>query len=453
MGVISLSIAWWFITKESIALAQRFSILLIGILGATVSCALASSITKPQLEKICREEGGLKTKGTLTVEGYFQSSKISDTFGFHDVATKLIKERFSYIESDQKYWTDQRTGKRYVYDYEPLNKRAVGKGTKYYRYYLAPAGSPACAGYEDAIKSTAFTLPGLRKMGLPSSLCIASEKTDSLKGEYELVSKREETSTPVPIRWARYQVRKVQDGEVMAQYSSFKHCFGKSVVESGGNTICIGNEESYVCHNPKEYLAFFESAFKAVPNNVLPQSPKLVEASQPNSVSVQQLADGMIEQLRGREGYVPDQVYWKLTHPVDRDGALSFEGDKLVILNDGAIRKVPVTAEGRGLQLHMALKGTDSEIWVISGNWLNGLANRNNEWWALKYSWNGQQLAAYKFYTPPITWKGDVMHRFDNLEVKPGGLTFSILDFDKVNSRFNIEAAYTLSLKLPATPK
>lgn len=131
---------------------------------------------------------------------------------------------------------------------------------------------------------------------------------------------------------------------------------------------------------------------------------------------------------------------------MDRDGALSFEGDKLVILKDGVIRKVPVIAEGRNLQLHMALMGTDNEIWVISGNWLNGLASRNNQWWILKYSWDGQQMAAYTFHTPPIEWKGDVMHRFDNFEIRPGGFSISVLDFGKVNNRFNVDAAYRLDL-------
>lgn len=263
-------------------ISRSLSFLAVGVVGLSFSCALTSSVTKPELERICREEGGLKTKGTLAVDGYFQAGNISDMFGYHAVATKLIKERFAYIETDQKYWTDQRTGKRHVYDYDPLNKRAVGSGERYYRYYLAPSGSLACAGYEDAIQSTSFELPDLRKMGLPSSLCIASEKTNSLKSEYELVSKREATTSPVPIRWARYQVRNIQNGEIHAQYSSFKHCFGKSVVDSGGNTICIDNAETFVCHSPKEYLSFFEYTFKAAPNLVLPENPRMVGVDQSN---------------------------------------------------------------------------------------------------------------------------------------------------------------------------
>jgi len=434
-------------------IARRISILAISIAGLFVSCALASSVTKPELEKICGEEGGLKTKGTLTVEGYFQSSNISDTFGFSQIATKLIKERFAYIESDQKYWTDQRTGKKYLYDYDALNKRAVGNGTKYYRYYLAPSGSAACAGYEDAIKSTAFTLPGLRQMGLPSSLCIASEKTGTLKSEFELVSMREATTTPIPIRWARYQARSIQSGEVQAQYSSFIHCFGPSAQTPQGHTVCINNAPSYYCHNPKEYLSFFESTFKAAPNSVLPQNPKLAEVEQSKPASVQQLIAVVTEQLRWREGYVQDQVYWNLVHPVDRDGVLAFEGDKLVILKYGVIRKLPVIAEGKQLQQPMALKGTDKEIWVISGDRLNGLTNRSNQWWILQYSWEGQQMAAYTFTMPPIPWKGDVMYRLDNFEVKPGGFFVSVLDFGTVNNRFNIDGAYRLDLKVAGSKK
>ena len=78
----------------------RLMFLTLVVAGPFVSCTLLSPVTKPELEKICREEGGLKTEGALTVEGYFQSSNISDMFGFHQVATKLIKERFAYIESD-----------------------------------------------------------------------------------------------------------------------------------------------------------------------------------------------------------------------------------------------------------------------------------------------------------------------------------------------------------------
>lgn len=422
--------------------------LAIGIAGLLISCGLVSTITKSELEKICREEGGLKIKGTLTVDGYFHSGSISDRFGYHDVSAKLIKERFAFIESEQKYRTHTKTGKRYLYDYDPLHKHAVGNGTKYYRYYLAPAGSAACAGYEVAIKSSPFELPSLRQMGLPSSLCIASEKVDSVKSEYELVSKRETTTNPIPIRWARYQVRNINNGEVKAQYSSFTHCFGKSVIDSGGNIRCIDNAETYVCHNPKEYLAFLESAFKSAPNTVLPENPQLVVTNQSGPVPVQRLTATMTAQLPKREGYVPEQVYWNLTHPVDKDGALSIEHNKLVILKDGILRKIPIMAEGRPLQLPWALRGADDGVWVMSGNLMPGLGLHQGErdWWILKYSWEGQQIAAHALAMPQFPLKGDAMFRLDNFEVGASRFSVAVLDFSDAGNGFNIDRAYRLDI-------
>lgn len=161
-----------------------------------------------------------------------------DDYDYRAAAEDLVIRGFKYVEvlQDNDLVGSQsnqatsffKNGDKYDY------YLSQDKDKKYFKYFLSETGDSRCALYNKWVSEYSFHMKGVRELGLPESLCIATEKTAKSGAEYEVVF---DSKTPpdleryeVPFKWRQYLVRKVNNGETVAELKDFVAAATKGTV-------------------------------------------------------------------------------------------------------------------------------------------------------------------------------------------------------------------------------
>lgn len=396
-----------------------------------------------QAKKACDTKGKLVSQGTFEVPGYFRSRALSEEFGLTEIARELISRRFRFIEMDQVYWTDPTTGKSRPVHYDPLRSEAVGTGAKYYRFFLAPAGSPACAGSNRVVRrAPSIYLPFLRQIGLPTTLCIASEKTDELESRFQIGFEGTRTSRPFGgFEWSnRVFVRDLQTSAVVAEV----HRLGYDPGSEG---------HGFTCPNEPEVQRLFSEILIPSPNAALPPKNEVRVIDNPAEFPITHAATA--ELLGTKESGKPlsEGDIRSFVNPIAAEGNLSF-GPKYV--TRGLRTKLTgyyLNVVHPGLTQRILVRAFDEDFWdfqrlTINGETLvfvgHGMSTGKPV--IFEYATDGVPLRATRVQFPPIPKSSEYRHFFESIDPKPDHYVVTLLDVNRDGARYRVEKAYVFKV-------
>lgn len=215
---------------------MRFSVIIFicTILYACWTVSDFKNKSKLAYEEACATGRHLNLGAPVYAHGYLwhigkRFTVEPDDYDYRAAAEDLVQRGFKYVEvlQDNDLVGSQRNqatsffknGDKYDY------YLSQDKYKKYFKYFLSETGDSRCALYNKWVSEYSFHMEGVRELGLPESLCIATEKTAKSEAEYELIF---DSKTPpdleryeVPFKWRQYLVRKVNNGEIVAELKDF----------------------------------------------------------------------------------------------------------------------------------------------------------------------------------------------------------------------------------------
>lgn len=207
------------------------------------------------IKNICEEEGGLKSKGSVYVDGFLFNPRShgSHMVGTLDAFNWLYIKKFDFIEVPVKKVSS------------PHGHWSVGEGDKHNGYVkftihtpYNPGNTPECKAYEMSLRNLRHGGPSykveiLENEGFPDNACIKSEVIDLPTSTYKtnrMELEQHITPTEMPwisfqIPWVRYEIRNIKNNTTHARYQGFRYCFdGKKKSRTNGATYCKGGEEN-----------------------------------------------------------------------------------------------------------------------------------------------------------------------------------------------------------------
>lgn len=396
---------------------------------------------------VCEAKGQLSTKGPVQVEGYFRSIEVSELFTVDDIAKDLVTKRFGYVEIDQRWWTDPRNGRTQLHEWEPIKKQAVGNGTRYFRFYLAPKDSPSCAGFTSGLVGNEHQrLPSLRSVGLPKNLCIASEKTDELRSRYEMLveSTKLDFANAAHYWSSRLYIRNRGTGEVQAEVTSVSYDPGQ-----------LG--KGFRCPNNEQVKRFYDEVLVATPNSLLPQPNRLVIIDEPEPFPIVRETAAVLLAEHESIKKMRESEFYSAIHPIAEGGdiffiqkynsgsfGLSLVGYYIQIIGDGITKKVLIhVGEHWFWDFQKLLVGKTNLTFVAHPrNW----TPKKLELWLLQYSRAGDPLQAEHVTFPEVALQGEVRWIITDLEIHADHYIMKISDLSKDNLWFKVVKEYTFKV-------
>ncbi len=224
------------------------------------------------MDRLCKDEGGLQTKGSLYVSGFLYSRYFPNRiYSFMDYAELLVKDGYEYIEAERylpdspKEWQRNRPS-----EYGYLDRYAKNEGEKYYRYYISRADEPACEGFnrETNRKKDEWKLNALYKWGLNKDECIASVIVDDLKSKYEFTFERNTSFLGLyEANINKTIIREIENQNEHASITSFYVCYFGKIRNADTSWRCrsFGKIKSYKCPS----VEIRETAYNEIFNNIL----------------------------------------------------------------------------------------------------------------------------------------------------------------------------------------
>jgi len=235
-------------------LSQRISLTMAIVIGVCVAYVPFWRVFPgiPLAKLACSREGGLQGGGPVTTPGYLRTSS-AEGFEMSGVVDALLVRKFSFVEEERKTRVDHRRNTiSYVSDlHNPIKTLATKTGERYYRFYLAALGDPACEGYEKWMAAGHSNRVWLREKGLPAEVCIAATLTDIPVSPYALDFDRPITGALTSVKWQRYRVLKLPEKQMVREYKTFSYyALGASPMGEG----FIGFDTYCGYHKLKEFL-------------------------------------------------------------------------------------------------------------------------------------------------------------------------------------------------------
>jgi hypothetical protein len=216
-----------------------------------------------QLARVaCHVEGGLNVKETVSAEGYLRTKEFrlynsAYTYDYPDddlprVVDDLLVRKFKFVEEDLQF-VEHPTVPKFTGSEKTKDKKPLLHSSRLLRFYLAPAGSEACKNFNERVATSALRKINLKEKGLPDSLCIAVEETNSSLSQYKLSYEGYTTTFLTPLYWHRIKLMNMNTEKMIAQYKSFTY----------QGTIFGHFGEPVACFDPQEYKKFNESIMPA----------------------------------------------------------------------------------------------------------------------------------------------------------------------------------------------
>lgn len=419
---------------KSPLISAIFTIVLGTLSYSNAVAGLVDEFNVLKAQKICDEKGKLWTKGAVSAEGYLRTDPNSGLLSYDSVARELLEKRYAYFEMPQ-----QNNGSNKLFE------RAIGKGTRYYRFYLAPIDSPACAGFLEEIKRYPFQkLPFLRALGLPVDLCIASERTDESISRYEM---NIDSDYQANLRKAQgrefdwithWSIRDKSNGEIVAEISSNGYNHGP--MWAGGH--------DFTCPNRDQVQLFEKSAIQPIPDPRLPEKIKWTNVEPtPFPLSFELKAYLLAEKQSERR--MSEYDYSSHLNPVADNGNILLHSlYRLQVINPGeGIQANVQKAFGKGWIGFQYLRFEKGEI-SFFGQAIPS-SNHSKEVAVFRYDRNARPLAAYRILLPEISFKGDVTYLVDHLSVSEDGIDLTLLDVTRGRNGVGMNVLTEYKLRAP----
>lgn len=191
------------------------------------------------LERVCNESGAGGIKGDLPVraDGYLVTMQPWGVSNPLLLVENFTQKGFKFIEYSREVLISP---KRFLRDGSSTASSSGQLEAKYLRVSYATTGDPACEKFE--------TYKQARRR-VPAERCLALEPVfddADLKSKIELLVFGElDNLGPVPIRWARYEVRDRASRQSLVNLNMFLYC--ASEIESSvtrGFSGCAGHSEA-----------------------------------------------------------------------------------------------------------------------------------------------------------------------------------------------------------------
>ena len=397
---------------------------------------------KAGVHDLCEEKGRLSSLKTVEAEGYLVTKSMLKDPDFHEfmdlrtIAAELLERRFQFLEVPQATRADLmdqpgfRTSSMFMQQYSRIAKGATGHGTKYYRFYLADADDPTCAGFEAEIASRPQYLLDMRLMGLPVGKCIAAVKTNIALSRYErgVVDSERPGWASVDYTWsARHYIRDRHTGKIVAEATTAGYQAG------GGGKGGTG----FRCKN-SDQLALVAKAIVPRPAPSLParNATLVVDAASDFPVQLKLVADMLYEKDTDK---IPVDLSTTYVRPLSTlDGRVFIRDRQLTVIGKDVTKVVPIRAFG--------VKPAEVEGLTVVGDELifvgrRGYGRKIKRFDLFRYSLAGDPIAAYQIEVPAFPLDQDIVPLVNEIKVNAKSIEFAV-------SAFHREGAVGVSYKV-----
>ncbi len=417
---------------------ESIFVVLLALFCPSVLAGLIDEFQISKAKQICAEQKKFWAKESVKAEGYLFSSSETQAGGMelNSVARELLEKRFTFYEIPQRYSSSK------------LFTSAIGNGTRYFRFYLAPINSPACAGYlEEIQRYPSQKLPFLRGLGLPVDLCIASERTDESISRYEMridsdFQKNLTNAQGNRFYWStKWSVRDKSNNEIVAEVSSNGYNPGPGWAGRNG----------FNCPNRDQVELFEKTAIQPIPDPRLP-NPIRWSTVKPTPFSTTFELQAKVLSEQQSERFMSEYDYLSHLNPVaDNGNLLLHDIYRLDVINPGIGIKANVqnAFDGVGWGGFQYLRFEKGEIIFLGIP--NGSPLHSKEVAVFRYDRNANPLVAYRIRLPSITFKGDVRFLVENLSIGENAIELTLLDVTrgKNGNGMKVLTAYKLLAPIP----
>lgn len=307
----------------------------------------------------------------LIVKGATNKEQLESDQGLDHVLNYLVERKMSYIELDMPMAETRRSS-------EVGLGNALQSQAPYIRLSIAPAGTPQCAASERwSAEYPAQRLPGLRRLGLLSTNCIAVEGAYELRSRYRISAKIAPAVLYKETRYGLWEhALEIRDADTSSIAATFRLFVSKD--RYGNQWIrCNKATEAYR----------FEKVVPIAPD------PRIVNLREVKDESSDFPVKSSATPLEIKDvGRLPGLERVNLTNIISDDGMIWFENNLgeyfLTIVSGGELRKTLIRVGGVKIGWITGLQVTDSLIRFVARTDFHGSS------WLVEYSRKGEPLRA-----------------------------------------------------------
>ena len=298
------------------------------------------------LDRLCTTSGGVQAGAPPVTSSVYVRADVDPYLHFGIVVDALSESRFTTVETNEAL-------ANLVYP-DVDSAVTLTDPPLYYRHYLALVGSAECL--QPSLLLRESTLHHrLLSSGIPSALCFAGTRVDTLASEYAVVrTDRSELIGLARVDWTSLELlhRGRERGE--AVWRGFRACLLGAGSDQGQERCWGGRDNEFRCPagDVGSLLDHLPEIVHATPHPLLGDRP-LVDVDDVHSVRARSIQ----AELVGERTYDPprplapsERADFRTPQSPKRDVVLSI--DRVVIFDDDAVRRVRVrTEEIRGAVL------------------------------------------------------------------------------------------------------